>query len=231
MKTSKLTQGSRSIGYYTGTFSALALFLSIGISSQAHAFTQISQQLDLGQTNGDVTSLQEFLAASPELYPQGLITGYYGALTREAVEKFQGQYGLAKVGRVGPLTLAKINSLIGGGSGVANATGPVVFMQYAPQTTSTSATFNWATTNEVASGRLYYSTSPLQMNEGNINSNGFAVTSGQLASYDGIARQAQSAIIAGLQPNTTYYYTIVATDANGNVSVVGPNNTFRTNSQ
>ena len=85
--------------------------------------------------------------------------------------------------------------------------------------------------NEVALGRVYYSLYPLLMNEGDINSNGFAVTSGQLGSYDNVARNAQSSYITGLTPNTAYYYTIVATDLSGNVSVVGPNNTFRTNSQ
>lgn len=219
-------QGSRSLGHNFGKLSLLAVIASFGFSTQAFAFVQLTQQLDFGEKNADVTSLQEFLAASPDIYPQGLVTGYFGSLTRAAVIRFQAQYGLAQAGRVGPLTLAKINSLMG--SGVANASGPAVFMTTGAVVSATSATFNWLTTNEVALGRLYYSTSPLQMNEGDINSNGFAVTSGQLGSYDGIARSSQTSTITGLQPNTTYYYTIVATDLGGNVSVIGPNNTFRT---
>ena len=139
---------------------------------------------------------------------------------------FQAKYSIPQAGRVGPMTLTKINELIG--SGVANTSGPSMYMQYLPVVTSSSAVFNWSTSNRVAVGRLYYSTSPLQMNEGNINSEGFAVTTGQLGSYDGIARSNQSSTITGLQPNTTYFYTIVATDLGGNVSVIGPNNTFRT---
>jgi len=68
-----------------------------------------------------------------------------------------------------PATIAKINSMISGGTPVSVAGGPVVVMQYAPTITASTASFNWMTTNEVAFGRLYYSTSPLQMNEGDIN--------------------------------------------------------------
>ncbi len=239
MKTFKLIQSSRSIGTRVGMLTVLGALAAFGFSSHAYAFNQINSQLYFGKTGGDVTSLQEFLAASPDLYPRGLITGYYGALTEEAVEKFQVKYDIVSsgspsttgYGRVGPMTMAKINGLINNNSGVANTSGPAIFMQYFPQITSTTATFNWMTTNGAAYGRLYYSTSPLQMNEGDINSNGFAVTSGQIGSYDGIARSSQSSYISGLQPNTTYYYTIVATDLGGNVSVIGPNNTFRTSAQ
>lgn len=206
--------------------SIIAILASVGLSTQAFAFNQINQQLDFGERNSDVTSLQEFLAGDPSVYPQGLVTGYFGVLTRSAVMNFQAKYGIAQAGRVGPLTLAKMNELIG--SGVANTSGPAIVMQSGPQVTSTTAVFNWMTTNRVALGRVYYSTSPLQMNEGDINSNGFAVTTGQLGSYDGVARSSQSSTLTGLQPNTTYYYTIVATDLGGNVSVIGPNNTFRT---
>jgi peptidoglycan hydrolase-like protein with peptidoglycan-binding domain len=214
----KITQGS-----------LLAVLVSVGLASSAFAFTIINQQLDLGERNADVTSLQEFLASDSSVYTQGLVTGFFGPLTKSAVMNFQAKYGISQAGRVGPQTLAKINSMIG--SGVANASGPAIVMQYLPQITATSATFNWMTTNGVALGRLYYSTQPLRMNEGNINSEGFAVTTGQLGSYDGLARSSQSSSITGLQPNTIYYYTIVATDLGGNVSVIGPNDTFRTASQ
>lgn len=39
------------------------------------------------------------------------ITGYFGAITKQAVKDFQKKYGIAQVGQVGPLTLAKIRSL------------------------------------------------------------------------------------------------------------------------
>ena len=70
----------------------------------------------------DVRRLQTFLAGDSAIYPEGKITGYYGALTVKAVRRFQEKYGLASVGRVGPQTLAKLNSLsspAGGGSSSA----------------------------------------------------------------------------------------------------------------
>lgn len=217
------------------------ILLSVQLSSHVFALTQIQTQLDLGETNADVTSLQQFLATTPALYPSGLVTGYFGGLTQAGVIRFQTQYGIVTsgtpsttgFGRVGPSTIAKINSLVTNGGVVVTPSGvsPAVSLQYLPQITATTATFMWVSSNEAATGQIYYSTSPLQMNEGDINSNGFAVTTGTLASYDGIYRISQTSVITGLQPNTMYYYTIVARDASNNISVIGPNNTFRTASQ
>jgi hypothetical protein len=219
--------------------SAVLLGLIISMSSRAYAYVPLTAQLDFGARNANVTSLQQFFATMPSIYPEGLVTGYFGALTRAAVMRFQVQQGIVSsgtaattgYGRVGPTTLARINSLMAGGvpipSPTGDVSGPSMFMQFNPTLTSTTAVFNW-TTNESATGRVYYSTSPLQMNEGDINGNGFAVTSGQLGSYDGIARTSHTSTLSGLQPNTLYYYTIVGTDLNGNVSIIGPNSTFRT---
>ena len=54
------------------------------------------------------------------MYPQGIISGYFGNLTRQAVEKFQCAYGIVCFGvekntghgRVGPQTALKLNELI-----------------------------------------------------------------------------------------------------------------------
>ena len=64
-----------------------------------------------------MTYLQEFLAKNPTLYPSGQVTGYFGILTLQAVERFQVKYGIAKQGNggygsVGPVTRAKLNSLL-----------------------------------------------------------------------------------------------------------------------
>jgi phosphodiesterase/alkaline phosphatase D-like protein len=67
------------------------------------------------------------------------------------------------------------------------------------------------------------------MNEGNIDSTGFGSITGMTNfGTDNQLRTTQSVTLTNLQPNTVYYYTPVATDANGNVSVVGPNDSFRT---
>ncbi len=76
----------------------------------------ITQELSRGSTGADVTTLQTYLAGDPELYPEGLVTGYFGSATERAVRRFQAKYGIAQVGRVGPMTMAKLNELLGGSS-------------------------------------------------------------------------------------------------------------------
>lgn len=74
-----------------------------------------------GQANSEVKRLQSFLAKDKTIYPEGLVTGYFGLLTQQAVIRFQEKYaadilapqGLTKgTGIVGPLTLKKLNELI-----------------------------------------------------------------------------------------------------------------------
>lgn len=67
-----------------------------------------------GFSNPEVARLQAVLAANGILYPQGLVTGYYGILTETAVRRFQSKYGIPSVGVVGPITRAKLNFLVGG---------------------------------------------------------------------------------------------------------------------
>jgi peptidoglycan hydrolase-like protein with peptidoglycan-binding domain len=211
-----------------GTFAMLGLLVSGAFVSQAFAYTQIQTELDLGEKNYDVTSLQTFFADNTAIYPEGLITGYFGGLTKASVMRFQAQYGLDQVGRVGPMTKTKINDLIvSGGWTMVDASGPAIF-SVAQTVSSNSMTFNWAT-NELATAKVFYNTSPITMNEGDINSLGFGSTNGFTGGNDGIARTSQQVTVMGLQPNTTYYYVIVSTDLKGNVSVWNPNMTLRTN--
>lgn len=206
------------------------------------AFSPINSQLDLGETNADVTKLQTFLASNPQVYPEGLVTGYYGPLTRSAVERFQVMQNIVNsgtavstgFGRVGPSTLAALNQAIasgtwgsGGGMTTGDVSGPQ-FLSLSKNIGNTSATFTW-TTNENATAKMFYDTNYVRMNEGDINSVGFGAITGQTVhGSDNQLRTTQSITLSNLQPNTVYYYTPVATDANGNVSVVGPNESFRT---
>jgi peptidoglycan hydrolase-like protein with peptidoglycan-binding domain len=68
--------------------SSVAILVSLGMMSQVYAYTVINSQLDPGEKNSDVTSLQTYLKDSPDLYPSGLVTGYFGNLTTAAVIKF-----------------------------------------------------------------------------------------------------------------------------------------------
>lgn len=66
------------------------------------------------QTGGDVSRLQRFLAQNPSIYPEGLITGFYGPATMRAVQRWQRTNGVASSGTpettgygyVGPKTRA-----------------------------------------------------------------------------------------------------------------------------
>lgn len=65
----------------------------------------------------DVTKLQEVLAQDHNIYPEGLVTGYYGKATRAAVGRLQEKYQLGTpttpgYGGVGPKTRAVLNSLV-----------------------------------------------------------------------------------------------------------------------
>jgi peptidoglycan hydrolase-like protein with peptidoglycan-binding domain len=213
----------------------LVLALALGFTQFASAQTMITATAGFGSTGANVTSIQTYLASNPSFYPQGLVTGYYGALTQAAVQRFQAFYGIVSsgspsttgYGRVGPRTLAKMNELIAGGTVTTGDVSAPYISGVTIATSSNSASFSW-NTNELATGRVYYSTSPITFNEGNENSVGFAVTSGQSASFDTTTRLVHSAVINGLSPNTTYYYLIVVTDPSGNVSISTPGATFRT---
>lgn len=68
--------------------------------------------LRTGSTGEDVELLQELLATDPAIYPEGLVTGFFGPLTESAVKRFQAKLKLEQVGIVGPQTLSKINEIL-----------------------------------------------------------------------------------------------------------------------
>ena len=210
------------------TLSAFAIPLFLGLSGVSMAYNQVTTQLDPGQKGSNVTNLQTFFKDNSSIYPEGLITGYYGNMTTAAVNRFQSNYGFAQVGRVGPLTLSKINSLINAG-GWNNSTDIFAPIMYSGNINigNNSVTFNWST-NENATAKVFYGVNPITINEGDINSVGFGVINGNTASSNNVASTGQQVTINGLQPNTTYYYMLVSTDINGNVSVSSVNNTFIT---
>lgn len=64
------------------------------------------------QSRGNgVKLLQQFLKLYG-VYPEGLITGYFGSLTESAVKKFQRKESIDAVGIVGPKTRARIKEII-----------------------------------------------------------------------------------------------------------------------
>lgn len=173
----------------------------------------LTRQLQQGMSGSDVSELQAFLAKDATIYPQGLVTGYFGTLTTSAVSNFQARNGIATVGRVGPLTLAAINQQMNGDN-----TSPAI-NSLNVNASSNSATFSW-NTNENSSAVIYYSTSFPNMIEGSPTSGVTIGGSSYLVHTD--LQSSHSAIINPLSPNTTYYYVIYVRDGAGNESVTWP---------
>jgi peptidoglycan hydrolase-like protein with peptidoglycan-binding domain len=225
----------------TTTGVAIFAVISFALATHAFAYSTIDTALDLGERNNDVTNLQAFFKDNSSIYPEGLVTGYFGAMSRSAVQRFQTSKGIVSsgsaattgFGRVGPSTRDAINALInsGGWSGGVSVSidisGPA-FQYVTRNVTQNTATFVW-NTNEMATGKVFYNTSPIYMNEGDINSVGFGSTNGYVMLNDNLSRTSQQVTLTNLQPNTRYWYVIVSTDLKGNVSVFDPNQTFVTN--
>jgi hypothetical protein len=81
----------------------------------------LTKTLSLGSREREVTILQRMLARNPSIYPEGLITGYYGPATVRAVKNFQKKYSIVRsgtprttgYGATGPKTRAKLIEIFG----------------------------------------------------------------------------------------------------------------------
>lgn len=211
---------------------SLSLVLALGVgASFAHA-AMLTNTLDLGDSGVNVTSLQTYLATNGTIYPEGLITGYFGPLTQAAVERFQSAQGIVTngtpsttgYGRVGPTTLARINSLMTGGQ-VSSTAVPSMSMpsvQYGP----TAATITW-NTNQPTTGQIYWSTSPIQANEAT-GPNQIPFISGTLALDGGGLQYNHAVTVSNLQTNTTYYYMARVINSTNGITVMWPSGIFHT---
>jgi peptidoglycan hydrolase-like protein with peptidoglycan-binding domain len=81
---------------------------TVGLRKDAR---ELRSQLREGAQGVEVTTLQEWLSELQDVYPEGLVTGYFGPLTKRAVMKFQEKYGLEQVGEVGPQTRGQLHAL------------------------------------------------------------------------------------------------------------------------
>ena len=207
-----------------GLIAVSTLIIAAPFLAQADTLTRY---LSVGMSGSDVSAAQSFLAQDATLYPQGLVTGYFGSLTKSAVINFQvrndivANSGSVGAGRIGPATLPVMNMQMA--NGVSNSSSAAIISNPTVSTGRTSATVNW-NTNENARGVVYYSTSPLNLNASLTDvgvSGGFsAMTDSNFSSY-------QSISLSNLQANTTYYYMAYSTNQNGGVSVTWPS-TFQT---
>ncbi len=115
------------------------------VSVSTGACPLIGRVLKRGASGDDVSRLQRYLAANASIYPEGQITGYYGALTEAAVKRWQAANNIVSSGSpdttgygvVGPRTAAAIALQCGAGTGsggVSNVTAPTVggFIEVTP---------------------------------------------------------------------------------------------------
>ena len=214
-----------------GALLAVFFVMSLGIGSQA-AHAAVSTQMGIGSTGGDVTRLQTYLAANPELYPSGLITGYFGLLTQAGVQRFQAAQGIVSsgtpattgYGRVGPMTMARLNQLM---DLVGNQSSNIVPVVGAPsvQYGRNVATVTWST-NELTTGQVYFDTTTIRADEAT-GPNQRPYVSGTLVT-DSTSQTGHSVTLTGLQPDTTYYVLVRAIDSDGNISITWPPTSFHT---
>ncbi len=199
---------------------ATSLAIAASLASVAGAQGAFTTQMQVGSRGAQVTMLQQYLAGDPTIYPSGLVTGYFGNLTRQAVINFQVRYGISAVGRVGPITLAKLNELSGGNVG-GDVSAPIIVNPSVSTVNPGLATFSIAS-NENVSEKVFLSTSPIAMTEAQANFTEPFV-SGQ-AYTDGNASRSTSPLVTatGLTAGVTYNYVILVKDAAGNVSVTRP---------
>jgi peptidoglycan hydrolase-like protein with peptidoglycan-binding domain len=179
----------------------------------------LNRELSLGMSGADVSTLQTYLSHDESIYPQKMVTGYFGGFTKIAVMNYQNSNSIPMVGRVGPSTLASLNIKIPlDGTGVAMPT----ISKVSIVVSSNSARLNWGT-DESTRGLVFYSTNPLTTYEHwNV-----VDISGSQAMTDLNLHDSQSVLLSNLQPNTTYYYMVEAVDRDNNISVTWPS-TFQT---
>ena len=182
----------------------------------------------------DVRTLQEMLATDPDIYPEGLVTGFFGPLTEKAVKKFQEKSGISNVGRVGPQTLSRINQLLTEGAGKSGKIPPgllkapgiakkfpgglpgtstttpsdtvaPVISNSSATSTDTTVSISW-NTNEPATGKVWLgTTTPVTTSNSSVKSSASKTTS-------------HSFSFENLATSTLHYYLVSSTDAAGNTS-------------
>ena len=106
---SALIQQIQALQAQIDALKASQITLQLQIATEFNAFVT---SLSLGSRGDAVAALQALLAANPNIYPEGLITGYFGKATERALRRLQKENGLEQVGHVGPKTRALLNRLL-----------------------------------------------------------------------------------------------------------------------
>ncbi|MDQ0257228.1 peptidoglycan hydrolase-like protein with peptidoglycan-binding domain [Evansella vedderi] len=100
---------------------------------------QTNQTLRVGSRGAEVEKLQQYLKQAG-FFDHPTVTGFYGAITEEAVRRFQRSRGLTVDGLAGRQTLTAVNKEIAAGSTVNNSSTNRTNNQSSGGTSSTSNT-------------------------------------------------------------------------------------------
>ena len=79
----------------------------------------IVENLEYGTWHNDIKELQQKLASDPEIYPDGIVSGFFGQKTKKAIQNFQLKHDVVKsdasrgYGNVGSRTKAKLKEIFG----------------------------------------------------------------------------------------------------------------------
>ncbi|MHB8660520.1 MAG: peptidoglycan-binding domain-containing protein [Minisyncoccota bacterium] len=103
-------------GTATSTF-AVQSSAGSGSVSGGNGCDVVSGNLQLGTTGAEVSQLQSFLSKDKSIYPEGSITGYFGPMTEDAVQRWQSAHNIVATGTpsttgfgvVGPQTLKEMD--------------------------------------------------------------------------------------------------------------------------
>lgn len=92
--------------------------------SSCPAVDQIRRILKQGMSGNDVSALQDYLGEFPSIYPEKLTTGYFGAATEKAVQRWQSAHNIVTSGSpesngwgvIGPKTIKALREACGLGA-------------------------------------------------------------------------------------------------------------------
>ncbi len=70
------------------------------------------KNIERGMSDSEIISLQSVLKEDASIYPEGLVTGYFGPLTQKALSNFQDKYSISEASNfIGPKTREKLNQI------------------------------------------------------------------------------------------------------------------------
>jgi hypothetical protein len=81
--------------------------------AQTELRTLLKDNLKEGMTDEDIKKVQELLATDPDIYPRGLVTGYFGPLTKDALSRFQKKFNLKVTGEIDEETRTYLEEFLG----------------------------------------------------------------------------------------------------------------------